>query len=126
MRTPALLLLLAACTPAGAAEPVMEIRVGPVAALATPEDITSVAIMESYPPGFNIGVGPELAGEIAELTGAHIGEEARFSICGEVVARPVIRERIAGPNMAITPIPPKKVEGYLMALTGKAPCPAAE
>ena len=123
MRAAALLLSLAACAPAIAAEPVLELRAGPRAIVATTEDILSVAVMESYPPGLNISVGPAFSRAMAEFTAESIGEEVAFSICGEEVLRPRIMERIAGPNMVITPVPPEKVEGFVKALTGETSCP---
>ncbi|MCO6383631.1 hypothetical protein [Oceanicola sp. 502str15] len=121
IRAAALVAALAA-SPALAA-PLLEFRIGPVAAEAEAEDIVSVAPVLDGPPGFDITISERFSRDIARLTTAHVGEEARLSICGEVVVRPRIMEPISGTGFRLVPIAPEKAEPYLLWLTGRAPCP---
>ncbi|QDC08391.1 hypothetical protein FHY55_03645 [Oceanicola sp. D3] len=123
MRVAALLLALTACTPAIAAEPVLELRVGPRAIHATTEDIREVLVLESHPPKIQLRTGPAFSRAVADFTAASIGEEAVLSICGEEVMRPRIMERISSPGMILAPIPPEKLDGFVQVLTGEASCP---
>ena len=106
-----------------AAEPVLELRVGPQAIHATTEDIRDVMVLESYPPKIQLRIGPAFARAMSELTAASIGEEAVLSICGEEVMRPRIMERISGSGMMLSPVPPEKLDGFVKVLTGEVSCP---
>ncbi|MBY6155330.1 hypothetical protein KUV47_19055 [Vannielia litorea] len=121
IRAAALVAALAA-SPALAA-PLLELRVGPVAAEAEAEDILSVAPVLDAQPGFDITISEQFSEAVGKLTAAHVGEELRLSICGEVVMRPRIMEPILGTGMRLMPIPPEKAEPYLLWLTGREPCP---
>ncbi|MEX0970477.1 MAG: hypothetical protein WD046_08560 [Paracoccaceae bacterium] len=120
-----LFLALAMATPALADTPVLELRVGSVAIVAAPDDLSGVEIVDSYQPGLMLQFGPDLARQIAKLTGENIGQEAQLAVCGTVLLRLVIRERIAGGSILVAPVPAEKLQAYLAALTGQMPCPPA-
>ena len=119
----ALGLALLAGTPALADEPVLEMRIGSVSLFAAPADITEVAPVDSYEPGLMLGFSPEFARQIAKLTGANIGQEAQLLVCGKLLLAPIIQEQISGGRILLSPISAPSLQGYLMALTGEAPCP---
>jgi len=118
-----LVFALAAASPALADMPVLELRAGAGVVAATAEDILGAVATEYPVPSLSLRFKAGIAREISMLTGANIGEEAQLSICGKVLMRPIIRERIAGGSLVVTPIPVENLQTYLLVLTGEAPCP---
>ena len=107
-----------------AAETVLDIQVELRSLEMTAGDIKAVDLVAQDAPGFQVRVSARMAEQVANLTRANIGKEARLSICGDVIARPVIQEAITSGAMVIAPVPGERMQPYLMALTGQAPCPA--
>ena len=61
--------------------------------------------------------------DFAELTAAHVGLRLRMSVCGFVLAEPLVREAIVGGVIALSVDTPERAAALAEALAGEAPCP---
>ena len=81
-----------------------------------PADIAHVAAEEK---GVTIRLSEELSDAFADLTGQLIGEPLAILVCGQEVARPVVRESFASGSLVFTASEPVAA---VAVLTGQRPC----
>lgn len=84
------------------------------------EDVAPYAVEGGHAVIFRLNDADGAA--FSALTGRLIGEVLTMSICGDVVAQPVVRDRLSGSGV----VPVADLEtavAYVLALKGEAPCP---
>lgn len=84
------------------------------------EDVALYAVEGGHSVVFRLN--EEDGAAFSALTGRLIGQVLTLSICGEVLAKPVVRDQISGTGI----VPVSDLEtalAYVFALKGEAPCP---